>query len=92
MAHPDDAQASKHRLICDGVARLAESKEGWDLDKVYLWVDFGGVEQDKKEILEAGVASLRGYIALSDAVLIPAADQPRTADGAAVTVDMIPGG
>jgi hypothetical protein len=89
MAHPDDAHASKHKLICDGVRRLAESK-GWDLKKVVLWVDFAGVEQDDFERLMAGVASLRGYITLSDAILIPAVD--RVPEGAANTVDMVPGG
>ena len=89
MAHPDDAQASKHRLICDGVGRLAESK-GWDLQKVVVWVDFAGVQQDDFELLKAGVASLRGYITLSDAILIPAVD--RIPEGAANTVDMVPGG
>ena len=88
-AHPDDAQASKHRLICDGVRKLAESK-GWDLEKVVLWVDFAGVQQDDGELLKAGVASLRGYITLSDAILIPAVD--RIPEGAANTVDMVPGG
>ena len=89
MAHPDDEQASKHKLICDGVMRLAEEK-GWDLEKVVLWVDFAGVEQDDKELLVAGVDSLRGYITLSDAILIPAV--ARIPEGAANTVDMVPGG
>ena len=89
MAHPDDAQASKHRLICGGVRKLAERK-GWDLEKVVLWVDFAGVEQDDGDLLKAGVASLRGYITLSDAVLIPAVGG--VSQGSANTVDMVPGG
>ena len=89
MAHPDDAQASKHMLICDGVTRLADIK-GWDLENVYLWVDFAGVEQDDTELLMAGVASLRGYITLCDAILIPAAARPPA--GSANTIDMVPGG
>ena len=89
MAHPDDAQASKHKLICDGVRRLAKSKR-CDPEKVVLWIDFAGVEQDDEELLAAGVASLRGYITLSDAILIPAVD--RIPEGAANTVDMVPGG
>ena len=69
--------------------KLAESK-GWDLEKVVLWVDFAGVEQDDGELLGAGVASLRGYITLSDAILIPVVD--RIPEGAANMVDMVPGG
>jgi len=87
-AHPDDAQGTKHRLICDGMEKLAKAK-GWDIDNVYLWVDFAGVEQDDEELLKAGVASLRGYITLCDAVLIPASAVP---EGAEHTVDMVPGG
>ena len=41
MPHPDDAKGTKHKLICDGMEKLAEHK-GWDIDKVYLWVDFAG--------------------------------------------------
>ena len=89
MAHPDDAQASKHRLICAGVRKLAESK-GWDLRKVVLWVDFAGVEQDDSELLAAGVASLRGYITLSDTILIPAVET--IPEGTVNTVDVVPGG
>ena len=40
-AHPDDAAGTKHKLICDGMEKLAEDK-GWDLERVYLWVDFAG--------------------------------------------------
>jgi len=89
MAHPDDARASKHRLIRDGLKRLADSK-GWDLEKVYLWVDFAGVEQDDEGLLMAGVASLRGYITLCDAILIPAAARPPA--GVANTIDKVSGG
>jgi hypothetical protein len=92
MAHPDDAQASKHKLVCDGLAKMAESKDGWDLEKVYLWVDFAGVEQDDSELLMAGVASLRGYIALCDTILVPAVARPEIPEGATATVDMVPGG
>ena len=48
-----------------------------------------GVEQDDPELLRAGVASLRGYITLCDAVIIPA---PSVPEGAVRTVDMVPGG
>ena len=48
-----------------------------------------GVEQDDGELLGAGVASLRGYITLCDAILIPA---PGVPEGAAHTVDIVPGG
>lgn len=48
-----------------------------------------GVEQDNEALLKAGVASLRGYITLCDAVLIPA---PATPEGESRTVDMVPGG
>lgn len=41
MAHPDDAKGTKHKLICDGVKKLAEAKR-WDLSKVHIWVDFAG--------------------------------------------------
>ena len=41
MAHPDDAAGTKHKLICDGLEKLAKDK-GWDLDRVYLWIDYAG--------------------------------------------------
>ena len=40
--------------------------------------------------VKVGVASLRGYITLSDAVLIPAVGG--VSQGSAKTVDMVPGG
>ncbi len=89
MAHPDDAAGSKHKLICAGIKKLAE-KKGWDLGKVCLWLDFCGVEQDNLHLLQAGVASLRGYISLCDAVLIPSPEVP--AQDGWNTVDKIAGG
>ncbi len=86
-AHPDDAQGSKHKLICAGVRKLAAKKE-WDVKKVGLWLDFCGVEQDDDVLLKAGVASLRGYISICDAVLIPSPEVPQAG---ANTVDKIPG-
>jgi hypothetical protein len=89
MAHPDDEAASKHKLICAGIAKLAEKKQ-WDLNNVCLWLDFCCVEQDNLQLLQAGVASLRGYISVCDAVLIPSPEVPAQ-DGNG-TVDMIAGG
>jgi hypothetical protein len=86
-AHPDDAQGSKHKLICAGVRKLAV-KKGWDINCMGLWVDFCGVEQDDDVLLKAGVASLRGYISVCDAVLIPSPKVPEAGDN---TVDKIAG-
>jgi len=87
-AHPDDDAGSKHSLICAGVRKLA-LKKGWDLGKVCLWLDYCGVEQDIPRLLLAGVASLRGYISVCDAVLIPSPEVP--AEETARTVDKIAG-
>jgi hypothetical protein len=82
-AHPDDFAGSKHALICDGVHKLA-AKKGWSAEQVYVWLDFAGIEQDNPGLLQAGVASLRGYITMCDAVLIPSpkvpAEDERTID------------
>jgi hypothetical protein len=86
-AHPDDVEGSKHKLICAGVRKLADRK-GWDINQIGLWLDFCGVEQDDGMLLKAGVASLRGYISLCDAVLIPSPEMPEAGDR---TVDKIPG-
>ncbi len=86
-AHPDDAQGSKHKLICAGVRKLGV-KKGWNINQVGLWLDFCGVEQDDDVLLKAGVASLRGYISICDAVLIPSPDVPEAGDN---TVDKIAG-
>jgi hypothetical protein len=86
-AHPDDAQGSKHKLICAGMRRLAVKKE-WDIKKLGLWVEFCGVEQDDGMLLKAGVASLCWYVSVCDAVLIPSPEVPEAGDS---TVDKIPG-
>ena len=89
MPHPDDAAGSKHKLICKGVVELAKRKE-WQIDQVCLWLDFCGVEQDDVPLLKAGVASLRGYISVCDAVLIPSAKvRDRVGEK---TIDKIGGG
>jgi hypothetical protein len=84
MPHPDDDDGTKHKLISAGMQKLAEQK-AWGLDQVYLWVDFCGVDQVDPSLLQAGVKSLRGYISVCDAVLIPspeipAQDEKRTVD------------
>jgi hypothetical protein len=74
-AHPDDAAGSKHALVCAGIKKLAQQK-GWSSQHVYLWLDFCCVEQDRGDLLKAGVASLKGYISVCDAVLIPSPEVP----------------
>ena len=56
MAHPDDDEGSKHALICDAVKRLAKEK-GWDLSKVYLWVDYCGEHISLRVVLLVFVLS-----------------------------------
>jgi hypothetical protein len=87
MPHPDDAAGSKHKLICAGVRKLVE-KKGWDIRQVALWLDFCCIEQDDKSRLASGVQSLRGYISICDAVLIPSPEVPAAS---ARTVDQITG-
>ena len=87
MPHPDDDVGSKHRLVCAGIHKLAKEK-GWDVNNVSLWLDFCGIEQDDEQLLQAGVASLRGYVSLCDAMLIPSPEVPPED---AWTVDKIPG-
>jgi hypothetical protein len=87
MPHPDDAAGSKHRLICAGIEKLAAEKV-WDVDQIFLWLDFCGVEQDDPRLLLAGVASLLGYISVCDVVLIPCLEVPEPGER---TVDQIRG-
>jgi hypothetical protein len=87
--HPDDAAGSKHRLICQGIRRLAVIKE-WRVEQLCLWLDFCCVEQDDGDLLKAGVASLRGYISVCDVLLIPSLRVPDVLDEK--TVDKIGGG
>lgn len=89
MAHPDDADGSKHKLICQGIRQLAQQKE-WHINQLTLWLDFCSVEQDDDDLLKAGVDSLRGYISVCDAVLIPSPEVPK--EGCQKTVDQIAGG
>jgi hypothetical protein len=88
IAHPDDEHNSKHKLVCAGIQKLAEQKK-WNIQHMYLWLDFCGVEQDDFALLKAGVASLRGYISVCDAVLIPSREVPP--EGSEWTVDRIAG-
>jgi hypothetical protein len=88
MAHPDDDAGSKHKLLCAAVHQLAEEKD-WNIQDVCLWLDFCSVEQDNLYLLRAGVASLRGYISVCDAVLIPSPEVPAEHDQR--TVDKIAG-
>jgi hypothetical protein len=88
MAHPDDNAGSKHSLVCASIRKLAP-QNGWDVNKLCVWLDYCGVEQDIPHLLQAGVASLRGYISLCDAVLIPSPEVPAKQN--ARTVDKIPG-
>ena len=85
-AHPDDEKATKHKLLCAGVAKLAEEK-GWTLDNVHVWLDFCGIDQDDDAKKWAGVESLRGYLSVCDAVIIPY-PQPLRAD-ASRSVDVL---
>ena len=85
-AHPDDEKATKHKLLCAGVAKLAEEK-GWTLDNVHVWLDFCGIDQDDDAKKWAGVESLRGYLSVCDAVVIPY-PQPLRAD-ASRSVDVL---
>lgn len=89
VAHPDDEHNSKHKLVCAGIQKLAEQKK-WNTNHIYLWLDFCGVEQDDAALLKAGVASLRGYISVCDAVLIPSPKVP-SSNGSEWTVDRIEG-
>lgn len=77
-AHPDDERATKHKLLCAGMAKLAEEK-GWSLDKLLLWLDFCGIDQDDEVKKWAGVQSLRGYLSVCDAVIIPYPEPPSNA-------------
>jgi hypothetical protein len=89
MAHPDDQAGSKHALICAAIQKLAEQK-AWNLDtQVFLWLDFCCVEQDDSHLLLEGVKSLRGYISICDAVLVPSTEVP--ALGGEKTVEKIAG-
>mmetsp|Transcript_9880 Transcript_9880/g.24345 ORF Transcript_9880/g.24345 Transcript_9880/m.24345 type:complete len:1001 (+) Transcript_9880:2-3004(+) len=88
-AHPDDAAGTKHGLICDGLVGLAKRKL-WhpSMASVFLWIDFAGVEQDSLDLLPAACASLGGYIAMCDAILIPSPAPPDA--GGARSFESIP--
>ena len=86
-AHPDDESNGKHRLLCRGIRSLAALK-GWTLDKTYLWMDFFSIEQDDMQTKRAGIASLRGYAAACDAMMVPCPEIPSSTMR---DVDMLPG-
>ncbi len=87
MPHPDYASGTKHALICAATKKLAE-KKNWDVTNVYLWLDFFSVDQDDARLLQAAAASLRAYVSVCDAVIIPAPGIPTERDR---TVDRISG-
>lgn len=68
--HPDAADNSKHSTLCQGVKALA-TQRGWDPREVYLWMDFFSVEQDNAPALQAGIASLLGYVIACDEMVVP---------------------
>jgi hypothetical protein len=90
MAHPDDHLGTKHALICAAIPKLSEQK-AWNLDQVFLWLDFCGVEQDDEHRKQEGVKSLRGYVSICDAVLVPSPDSEVPAQDAEKAVDRIGG-
>eukprot|EP00873_Tetraselmis_striata_P042815 jgi/Tetstr1/463079/TSEL_008014.t1 len=87
-AHPDDANRSKHALLCAGLRQLA-ARKGWHLACVHVWLDFACIEQDDVLRKVAGIESLRGYAAACDELLVPCASAPSA--GVPRLVDRLPG-
>ena len=71
-ANPDDESGSKYRLIVATTEKLID-EHGWqdELDDVYLWMDFFGIDQDDVVRKVAGVRSLMGYCSLCELMLVP---------------------
>lgn len=87
MAHPDNEEKSKYVLMCKALKALA-SKNKWDISKVYVWLDFACIDQDDRALWAKGVASLRGYIVVCDALMILSPKVP--AEGARY-INLVPG-
>ena len=73
--HPDNDSGAKHMLVCKAAERLCREK-GWDMRKLYLWVDYCCIEQDNIRLRTKGVKSMLGYIAACDCLLIPSMELP----------------
>ena len=69
-AHPDDAEGTKHRLLCRACREVA-ARSGWKEPDVHVWMDYFSIHQDDVAAKLAGIASLRGYAAACDAMVVP---------------------
>mmetsp|Transcript_9583 Transcript_9583/g.24377 ORF Transcript_9583/g.24377 Transcript_9583/m.24377 type:complete len:519 (-) Transcript_9583:807-2363(-) len=77
--HPDDTYGSKYGLICRGVDQLLRRHSGINPSNAVLWADFASIEQDNRELQQAGIASLVVYAARSSFVLTPVQPEPTAA-------------
>ena len=70
--NPDDESGSKYRNTVATIEKLVD-EHGWqdELDDVYVWMDFFGIDQDDPVRKVAGVRSLMGYSALCEMMLVP---------------------
>ena len=73
-AHPDTPDNLKHTLLIEGLKRL-ESGLPAGTERVLVWVDWLGMDQDDLAALRRGMSSLSGYIERSDALFTPYTDE-----------------
>ena len=73
-AHPDTHDNIKHALVVQGLRRLAHGLPA-DTERVLIWVDWMGMDQDNLSALRRGMSSLSGYIERCDALFTPYTDE-----------------
>ena len=71
--HPDDARASKFKRVVAAVATLAAAR-GRTRAETFVWIDYACVDQDDEQRKARGIASLLGYVARCDALIVPACE------------------
>ena len=72
-AHPDTHDNIKHALVVQGLRRLAHGLPA-DTERVLVWLDWMGMDQDDLSALRRGMSSLSGYIERCDALFTPYTD------------------
>jgi len=69
--HPDNMNNDKHRLIIQGIESLIKNMIGSDDIQVYVWIDFGCIDQDENP---AGHKQLDKIIEVSNCIFTPIVD------------------
>lgn len=65
----------RHKLVCSSLRKLAVHKN-WDVDSVHVWIPSICVNKDDEGMHFKVVESLRSYMAVCSAMLIPSPEMP----------------